>query len=104
MMNNKIKCFNSVRKLTYTWLTDLHTLVCRTFSGSAEIGYCEIDWKSCNDDLSEKQAKIVEAYRSADLILVKKLQYELIQSFSARALAVRKVTSNSVKNISGVDT
>lgn len=49
------------------------------------------------------QNKILEAFRKKNYSQVIKLQNALIKSFAARALAVRKVTSNKSKNNYGID-
>jgi RNA-directed DNA polymerase len=49
------------------------------------------------------QTKVVVAYKEGNLSKVRKLQYQLIMSFEARALAVRRVTSSDGRNTPGVD-
>jgi RNA-directed DNA polymerase len=49
------------------------------------------------------QIKLVVAYKEGNLSKVRKLQYQLMMSFDARALSVRRVTSDDVRNTSGVD-
>jgi RNA-directed DNA polymerase len=53
--------------------------------------------------VSNIQEKIVVAYRKGDFDKVHNLQYKLLMSFSARALAVRKVTTNKDYKTPGVD-
>lgn len=65
--------------------------------------YKDIDWKQCVDNLSQLQYEILRAYRANDMKRVQRIQTQLTRSFSARALAVRKVTSNSGRNTPGVD-
>lgn len=65
--------------------------------------YKDIDWKQCVDDLSQLQYEILRAYRANDMNRVQMIQAQLTRSFSARALAVRKVASNSGRNTPGVD-
>lgn len=49
------------------------------------------------------QYKIAVAYNKGDMALVKHLQHLLINSFAAKAVAVKTVTSNKGKKTAGVD-
>jgi RNA-directed DNA polymerase len=49
------------------------------------------------------QNRIAEAYKLKDIKLVAKLQLILVSSFAARALAVKKVTTNQGSNTPGID-
>jgi RNA-directed DNA polymerase len=53
--------------------------------------------------VSNAQKELVVAYSKGDLKKVKHLQYKLMKSFPARALAVRKVTTNDGRKTPGVD-
>ena len=63
----------------------------------------EIDWKKAKKEVESKQEKIVIATLRKDMREVYKLQRELVMSFAARALAVRKVISNKGGKTAGVD-
>jgi len=63
----------------------------------------EIDWRLANDKVLKLQQLILEAFRMEKMSEVKRLQNDLTRSFSARALAVRRVTSNAGKNTPGPD-
>jgi RNA-directed DNA polymerase len=65
--------------------------------------YDKIDWRRCSQDLALIQNDIVKAFRAKNFILVYKLQNKLVQSFAARALAVKRVTSTKGKNTPGID-
>lgn len=65
--------------------------------------YENINWKLANQKLLTLQYEILKAFRAGDKNLVLKLQYELTRSFAARAIAIRKITSNKGKNTAGVD-
>jgi RNA-directed DNA polymerase len=58
------------------------------------INYQEIDWKTCHEKLAVLQARLVEAHRAKDARGIKDLQRSIVTSFAARALAVRRVTTN----------
>lgn len=88
---------------TYTWCFSLRPLVCSLSTDSVADKYSNIDWIRSNEDLAVRQAKIVEVYRNGDLKKCFELQKELVRSYSARSLAVRKVTTNAGKNTSGID-
>jgi RNA-directed DNA polymerase len=62
-----------------------------------------IDWDKCERDVQKLQARIVKAQKEGKHGKVKALQWMLTHSFSAKALAVKRVTSNKGKNTSGVD-
>ena len=65
--------------------------------------YYNINWKQANEKLLIRQYEILKAFRAGDKNLVLKKQYELTRSFAARAIAIRKITSNKGKNTAGVD-
>lgn len=67
------------------------------------MNYQEIDWKICHEKLAVLQAKLVEAHRAKDARSIKDLQRNIVTSFAARALAVRRVTSNKGGNTPGID-
>ena len=58
---------------------------------------------SCEKEVRKLQVRIVEALKANRIGKVKSLQRILISSFSAKALAVRRVTSNSGGSTAGVD-
>ena len=62
-----------------------------------------INWVSCEKEVRKLQVRIVEALKANRIGKVKSLQRILISSFSAKALAVRRVTSNSGGSTAGVD-
>ena len=62
-----------------------------------------IDWDKCDRNVQKLQARIVKAQQESKYGKVKALQWTLTHSFSAKALAVKRVTSNREKHTSGVD-
>lgn len=62
-----------------------------------------LDWIQIECDVNRLQTRIAKATVNGNKNKVKRLQYLLTHSFSAKALAVRKVTTNKGKNTSGVD-
>ncbi len=62
-----------------------------------------IDWRAANHHVRRLQARIVKATQEKRWGQVKALQRLLTHSFSAKALAVRRVTENQGKNTPGVD-
>ncbi len=62
-----------------------------------------IDWHKCEIAVNKLQARIVKAQKEGRHNKVKALQWTLTHSFYAKALAVKRVTSNKGKNTSGVD-
>ena len=62
-----------------------------------------MDWSKCEAYVRKLQARIVKAQKEGRHNKVKALQWMLTHSFYAKALAVKRVTSNKGKNTSGVD-
>ena len=62
-----------------------------------------IDWQKANAYVKKLQMRIVKAQKEGHYSKVKSLQWMLTHSFYAKALAVKRVTSNAGKNTSGVD-
>lgn len=62
-----------------------------------------INWKLINKYVSNIQYKMVVAYNNGNKSELYRLQKKLMLSFAARALAVRKITSNEGGKTPGVD-
>ena len=62
-----------------------------------------IDWSQCHENVRKLQARIVKATKEGRWGKVKALQRLLTTSFSGKALAVKRVTSNKGRNTPGVD-
>lgn len=62
-----------------------------------------IDWNKARAYVKKLQMRIVKAQKEGHYSKVKSLQWLLTHSFYAKALAVKRVTSNSGKKTSGVD-
>lgn len=65
--------------------------------------WSSIDWKTCEAAVKKLQARIVKAQKAGKHGKVKSLQWVLTHSFSAKTLAVKRVTSNGGHETSGVD-
>src|SRR5208283_3801089 len=63
----------------------------------------QLDWTQCERQASRLQARIVKATRAGRWGKVKALQWLLTHSFTAKALAVKRVTENQGKKTPGVD-
>src|SRR5881409_920189 len=57
-------------------------------------GWHAIDWRRVDQQVRTMQMRIAKATQEGDWRRVKALQRSLTRSFSARALAVRRVTEN----------
>ena len=68
-----------------------------------EIQWSSIHWKLIERQVNKLQSRITQATKEGKKSLAKKLQYLLTNSFFAKLLAVRKVTTNKGKNTSGID-
>jgi RNA-directed DNA polymerase len=62
-----------------------------------------IDWAKVENKIKDLQEKIVVATLKKDMKEVYKLQWTLIQSFEAQALAIRKVVTNKGGKTAGID-
>lgn len=66
-------------------------------------GWHSIDWETCHRRVRELQVRIAKATKGKRWRQVKKLQRMLVRSFSAKALAVRRVTENRGRKTAGID-
>jgi len=62
-----------------------------------------IEWDKCERRVKKLQARIVKAQQEKRYGKVKHLQRILVTSFDAKALAIKRVTSNKGKRTAGVD-
>lgn len=62
-----------------------------------------VNWRKVNTEVKRLQARIAKAEREKDRARVKALQWTLTHSFSARLLAVKRVTTNKGARTPGVD-
>ena len=67
------------------------------------IAWQTIDWAAVQRTVRRLQVRIVKAAQAGEWHKVRSLQRLLANSFSARALAVRRVTENQGKNTPGID-
>lgn len=63
--------------------------------------WTSIDWNKAEETVKKLQARIVKAQKEGKYGKVKALQWTLTHSFYAKALAVKRVTSNSGSKTSG---
>ena len=70
---------------------------------NSQADWSSINWDKCEAAIKKLQARIVKAQKEGKFGKVKALQWTLTHSFYAKALAVKRVTSNKGKNTSGVD-
>lgn len=66
-------------------------------------GWNDIYWPMVYSKVRHMQSQIRVAYKSNDYGAVKRLQHNLINSWAARALAVRMITTNKGNNTGGID-
>lgn len=62
-----------------------------------------MNWCKIENDVNRLQSRIAKATADGERNRAKRLQYLLTHSFSAKAYAVRKVTTNQGKKTPGVD-
>lgn len=67
------------------------------------IQWPQILWDKCHEVVRKLQVRIVKAQQEGRYNKVKSLQWLLTHSFSAKMLAVKRVTENKVKNTPGID-
>ncbi len=68
-----------------------------------EFQWRTIDWKQAETYVNRLQIRIAKMATEKKWNTVKRLQYLLTHSYYAKALAVRKVTTNKGKKTAGVD-
>jgi len=72
-------------------------------STSRQTTWRSIDWKTARQEVRRLQMRIAKAVKEGKHGKVKSLQWILTHSFYAKALAVKRVTSNKGKHTPGVD-
>jgi RNA-directed DNA polymerase len=72
-------------------------------ASTKSVDWRNINWANCHEVVRRLQVRIAKATSEGDLRRVKALQWLLDHSFSAKALAVRRVTENQGKKTPGVD-
>lgn len=63
----------------------------------------EIDWKMAQETIDLLQNQLVIAVKRGNQREIQRIQNQITRSFSARALAVKKVLSNKGKRTAGID-
>jgi RNA-directed DNA polymerase len=63
----------------------------------------KIDWLLVKKSVNKLQVRITKAVKQNNWHLVKRLEYLLVNSHSAKLLAVRKITRNKGKRTAGID-
>ena len=72
-------------------------------STERELNWRSIDWEKARREVRRLQMRIAKAVKEGKYGRVKSLQWILTHSFHAKALAVKRVTSNKGKNTPGVN-
>src|SRR5215813_4215111 len=67
------------------------------------VDWHSINWKRANRNVRRLQCRITQAQQQGKKRKVRALQFILTRSYSARCLAVRRITENSGKRTAGVD-
>src|SRR5262245_35625963 len=67
------------------------------------VDWHSINWRRANRNVRRLQRRIVQAQQQGKKRKVRALQFILTRSYSARCLAVRRITENSGKRTPGVD-
>jgi RNA-directed DNA polymerase len=67
------------------------------------VGWFNINWRLANARVKQHQMIIAVAYKAGDMEKVKRLQYQLVNSWARKSIAVKTVTSNKGKKTAGVD-
>ena len=67
------------------------------------LAWSQINWYKCHKIVSRLQSRIAKATKFKRWGKIRALQWILVNSFAARALAVRKVTENTGKRTPGVN-
>ena len=81
-------------------------MTAKTIAGAAshaEVNWHAINWPQAHENVRRLQARIVKATQQGKWNKVKALQRILTRSFSAKAVAVKRVTTNQGKRTTGID-
>jgi RNA-directed DNA polymerase len=70
---------------------------------SQPLTWKSINWEEAKSEVRRLQMRIAKAVKEENFRKVKALQWILTHSFYAKALAVKRVTSNKGKNTPGID-
>lgn len=63
----------------------------------------DIDFRTAEKHVKKLQKRIAKAYENQRYDVVINLQHQIVHSFYAKALAVKRVTTNKGRHTSGVD-
>lgn len=63
----------------------------------------DIDWETCHITVRKLQVRIAKAVKHKQWRRVRSLQRLLVRSFSAKAIAVKRITENRGRKTSGID-
>ena len=85
-----------------------NTVGCKTENNAKKVNsiqqWNQIDWKNAEKRVFKLQKRIYKASRRDDVLTVRRLQKTIIKSWTAKCLAVRRVTQeNTGKKTAGVD-
>lgn len=83
-------------------MNDKYSMTCKNEKLS-DIQWKDINWKKAEEYVKRLQIRIVKAVERNKWNLVKRLQHLLTNSFYAKALAIKQVTSRKGKNTAGID-
>jgi len=81
-------------------------MTAKSIAGAAshvEVNWHAINWQQAHENVRRLQARIVKATQQGKWNKVKVLQRLLTRSFTAKAIAVKRVTTNQGKRTAGVD-
>ncbi|WCP67303.1 group II intron reverse transcriptase/maturase [Vibrio tubiashii] len=76
---------------------------CLPATSYSNVSWHTIDWKLCYQRVKKLQVRVAKAFKQDDNRQVRRLQRMLVRSFSAKAIAVKRVTENRGKKTPGVD-
>lgn len=81
----------------------MYATACAPDDVNLSMGRFRFDWNKHKENVKKLQARIVKAQREGRHNKVKVLQWLLKHSFSAKIMAIKRVTQNKGKNTPGVD-
>jgi RNA-directed DNA polymerase len=81
----------------------MNATACAPGDGGLKAGKFNYEWEKHRANVRKLQARIVKAQQLGKYNKVKALQWLLTHSFSAKILAVKRVTENKGKNTPGID-
>lgn len=102
-VGNILESLGLVENKSKLWTIDRRWINSTTDKTTSKKNWHDINWKKAEGKVKDFQEKIVVATLNKDFKTVYNLQWKLLSSFEAKALAIRKVVTNKGGKTPGTD-